>query len=139
MADYAEHEKLRKVRRQSEEVAAFLEWLLYVKQWRITETQVFYEWEVPWHSSILEGPPTPRGLTNYRFVAHSPRHGPGLVADTRDRYGFYRRREIDGQPPGGIQEWLAEYFEIDLQRLAEEKDKMLADIRVLNEARKTST
>lgn len=79
MADgyYAEHQKLRAVKRESQAIGEFIEWL---------------------HANNL------------------------MIAD----------RDTSEEDPRGIERMLADHFEIDLQRIAEEKDAMVEEMRRVN-------
>lgn len=103
MAEYPEHEKLKRIKDKSEAIGDFLEWLRYE-----------------------------RGLT----VCDRHRHSDGCYTDTMtDEYGSYRTmicnlRDGDLLPISlSTETLLAEYFEINLRRLSEEKDTMLEAFR----------
>ena len=75
---------------------------------------------------VMHGPPPWKDVEEYRFngfrMEQTPEH-------MRRRYGYWRRREDVTVPSGGVQRWLAEYFEIDLAKIEAEKRQMLEELR----------
>lgn len=99
-ATYPEHEKMSKIKDESQSIGAFLEWLRGDRGLVIAS-----------YHSHTEG------------CGHIPRNSVNYPADC----GY-----VDDQLQAehvGIQDLLAEYFEISLLEIEEEKRKMLNEVR----------
>lgn len=131
MSDYPEHEKLSVVKDKSQAIGEFLDWL--------SEQQVrLARYEDAAHSDA------PRDL----IVGRTPDGQPIFVNDETGEESQYirsyqRREDSDyWYKPGGfypinerIEAILAEYFEIDLNKIESEKRAMLDELRTANAAR----
>lgn len=114
MSDYPEHEKLSKVQDASQAIGEFLDWLTGEQGVQLCR----------WQSHANNGQPRYVGPNHPRSQELNP-HGIKYV----DNPDFEERLEglyPDGRP---IQELLAEYFGVDLQRLDSEKRVILDRLR----------
>jgi hypothetical protein len=142
--DYPEHDKLHKIHEQSQAIGEFLEWLQWEKKWQIIENVGYWDWAEPinvFRRGERYGPPTPKGATGYRWVRrcsgqgvdHNRDHGcieqPHWCYDNPYDYGHYRMLYVDVRPRGSTNEWLAEFFEIDLDKIEKEKRAMIESMR----------
>lgn len=107
MKKYPEHEKLEKVKDQSQAVGEFLEWL------RGTDRAI-----CQWQDGVTDA---------------------GRIANAFS----FSDQDLSEEPNKGwfpvhdpIEKTLAEYFDIDLNKLEKEKRQMLEEIRKPNENRK---
>lgn len=131
MSDYPEHDKMLAVRDQADAIGAFLEWLRSAEtpySVGVWETQVSCEgwggrWNTLWHCD--EG----RKVRDPNMGADDGGQDLGECPHC-DGTALVDRIEPRLMPAGvGIEQLLAQYLDIDLQKIAEEKDEMLHRIR----------
>ena len=138
---YPEHCKLRAVRGQSQTVAEFLDWLCGDKGVELSQRHAYEVDE--------DGEPVYRNFEGEVIPDWPPPGSRGIFAperearEKRERAEGIRRRLVPS-PSGehlvplvfsatSTEKLLAEYFDIDLNKLEEEKRAMLDECRKLNE------
>lgn len=139
MTDYPEHEKLRRISDQSQAIGEFLDWLTHERGVELQEFRVWYEWVPPANSRWPElyGPRTPVRLTGYTWWPPGGRERPDVAYEPESSmeqrlYGHFRRHEGWFHVRASIRDLLADYFDIDQNRLEDEKRQMLDAQRRLN-------
>jgi hypothetical protein len=134
MSKYPEHERMKAVRGESQAIGEFIDWL------RSEETPyTIAEWE-EWRA--CEASSNIFARVDKSWHCENGRKMGGAEHEAED-WGECERCEGTGRvksddprlyPAGiGIEALLARYFDIDLDKINDEKDAMLAEIRKQNE------
>lgn len=107
MSEYPEHDKLRAISDKSQAIGEFIDWLISEREpnTKIVERVILHDYHT------------------------TDRHLNPLPEEEWERFEF----ETDVPLRKSIQDLLAEYFEIDRNKLNEEKLKMFEEIRNVNQ------
>lgn len=110
---YPEHEKLQKVKEESQGIGQFLDWLMN----KYTVCEFLKDWDNGEPMFVNEDTGEPSTLSDFKSVNNS-KH------ESRPA-GYYAVGKR-------IEDWLNEYFDIDPKKLEGEKQAMLDSIRNYN-------
>lgn len=124
MSKYPEHEKIKALKGDNDTIAAFLEWLFEqgatITRDRTQEwTDSCYKRHPEWEETVQVYRDT--GGTDEMTV-----HPPSCICGGA---GFQTGVEVVEETMYDITKILAEYFKVDMDKFAAEKDEMLKEIR----------
>lgn len=126
---YPEHEKLSAVKDQSQRIGEFLEWLMDEKK---VELAFWHK-----HSEQCDGFNADTGEIEPEYECGNKKHDSGEMKHDFGMYGCHPKRSFGCDMPcqtlspfrATKEKLLAEFFEIDLEKLENEKRAMLDSLR----------
>jgi len=130
---YPEHEKLSKVQDQSQAIGEFLEWLETTKSARLLTWHESETDEVCTGDLVLGCEDGYKTRAGRKFTIGGARDGVGVPCDVCRGTGKVTCHEKGYVPVGSARDLLAEFFEIDQDKLEQEKRAMLDSLRARSE------
>lgn len=137
MSDFPEHDRMTAITDQSQQLGSFLEWLrmsgIVLARWEHTKPCDAADGPVVDYDHLPEESGQKWRCEGGRMVGHPESNKPGVIGSVCkkcDGTGSVERIEPRLTPTGQrIEQVLADYFGIDLDKIEDEKRSMLAQIR----------
>ena len=136
MAQYPEHEKMAAIHTESQAIGEFLEWLSGDRGLAICQNGIMDERPVYWIDALDEYDGDQQAVRKAALeagviTARDVSWWHDIQPKLRGEVHHWEPYEREGYYPAsiGIQKLLAEYFNIDLNKIEQEKRQMLDEIR----------
>ena len=123
MPEYPEHEKLMKISDKSQAIGEFLEWLGFEKG------AVLHRWVEDEFDELCTGDLYHSCIDGKRAWGDEPDQASSIPCKVCDGTGRVTKRFVGWADVGRTQDLLAEFFEIDQDKLEQEKRAMLERMR----------
>jgi len=126
--DYPEHRKLEAVKDQSQVIGEFLEWVTTEKGWQFADYHK--------HGPECDGwdAKSENIVPEYEYNCTKSHKHDAIFCERLRVFGCDMPEKALYPTRHNVEKLLAEFFSIDLNKIAEEKDKMMEHIRAMNTA-----